>query len=242
VAAGSGGGASTTQAGGRAGTPAAETLLEATQRGDVAEVRRVSALGVNVDERDADGDTALHWAAANGHMEVMRVLVVELGADKDAKNAGGATPLHEAAFIGHVEAMRVLVVELGADKGAKNAYGVTPLHAAAFKGRVEAIKALEQLGAQIDAQAANGETPLKVSIRMGHHQAAQVLRELERTARARKEAATSERAQQAAKAEAQSKVRGVELAPVCGVGDAVSLAHGWVVSSEVPAAGFLWRC
>ena len=32
-------------------------------------------------------------------------------------------------------------------------------------------------------------TPLAVSIRRGHHQAAQVLRELERTARARKEAA-----------------------------------------------------
>jgi ATPase subunit of ABC transporter with duplicated ATPase domains len=126
---------------------------------------------------------------------------------------------------------------------------------------VEAIKLLEQLGAQIDVQAADGETPLKTSIRKGHHQAAEVLRELERTARARKEAATSERAQQAtehanrmaaelieeeereqaAKAEAQSKVRGVELAPVCGVSDAVSLAHGWVVSSEVPAAAFLWR-
>ena len=50
-----------------------------------------------------------------------------------------------------------------------------------------------------------------------------------------------EEREQAAKAEAQSKVRGVELAPVCGVSDVVSLAHGWVVSSEVPAAGFLWR-
>ena len=30
--------------------------------------------------------------------------------------------------------------------------------------------------------------------------------------------------------------------PVCGVSDAVSLAHEWVVSSEVPEAAFLWRC
>jgi ankyrin repeat protein len=141
-----------------------------------------------------------------------------------------------------MEVLRVLVVELGADKDAKNAVGSTPLHWAAVNGQMEAIKALEQLGAQIDVQAANGDTPLKLSIRLGHHQAAQVLRELERAARARKEAATSERAQQATeKAEAQSKVRGVELAPVRGVSDAVSLAHGWVASSEVPAAGFLWR-
>jgi hypothetical protein len=50
-----------------------------------------------------------------------------------------------------------------------------------------------------------------------------------------------EEREHAAKAEAQSKVRGVELAPVCGVSDVVSLAHGWVVSSGVPAAAFMWR-
>jgi hypothetical protein len=48
-----------------------------------------------------------------------------------------------------------------------------------------------------------------------------------------------EEREQAAKA--QSKVRGVELPPVCGVSDAVSLARRRVVSSEVPAAAFLWR-
>jgi hypothetical protein len=40
--------------------------------------------------------------------------------------------------------------------------------------------------------------------------------------------------------EAQRKVRGVELAPVRGVSDAMSLVHEWVASSEVPAAAFLW--
>jgi ankyrin repeat protein len=81
AAAGSSGGASTTQAGGRAGTPAAETLLEAALIGDVTEVRRlVVAMGVNLEKRNADGATALLYAAAKGHVEVLRVLV-ELGAD-----------------------------------------------------------------------------------------------------------------------------------------------------------------
>jgi hypothetical protein len=123
------------------------------------------------------------------------------------------------------------------------------------------IKALVLLGAQLNAQTAQGLTPLQLSIHHGHHQAAQVLSELERTARARKAAATIERAQQAERmaaehaeriaaelieeeerdeaAKAQSKVRGVELAPVRGVCDAVSLAHRWVASSEVPAVAFL---
>jgi hypothetical protein len=104
-----------------------------------------------------------------------------------------------------------------------------------------------------------------MSVRHGIHQAAQVLKQLERSARTRKAAATSERTQQAARqdtaeakeaermaalmieegereeaATAQSKVRGVELAPVRAVSDAVSLGVG-VWRSEVPAAAFLWR-
>jgi ankyrin repeat protein len=104
--------------------------------------------------------------------------------------------LLEAAYRGNVAEVRRLAA-LGVDVNAEGLGGVRPLHWAAFKGRVEVIKALVQLGAQIDAQSADGETPLKLCIRVVHHQAAQV-RELERTARARKEAATSERAQQAA--------------------------------------------
>jgi 5-enolpyruvylshikimate-3-phosphate synthase len=126
-------------------------------------------------------------------------------------------------------------------------------------GGYTCIKVLAQLGAQVDAQTHSGHTPLQLSIQVGHHQAAQLLRELERAARTQKAAATSERTEQAVEAaermgaqlieeeerkeaaEAQSKVRGVELAPVCGLSDAMSLAHGWVASSEVPAAAFLWR-
>jgi ankyrin repeat protein len=97
------------QAGGRAGTPAAGALHLAAESGDVVEVRRLAALGVNLEERDADGATALHIASMHGHVEAIKVLVVQLGADKDAKTADGATALHMAAVNGHVEAMKVLL-------------------------------------------------------------------------------------------------------------------------------------
>ena len=69
---------------------------------------------------------------------------------------------------------------------------------------MEAIKLLAQLGADIAVRAVNGETPLQASIREGHHQAAQVLRELESTARAQ-QAAAKERAQQAAEQDMAEK-------------------------------------
>ena len=91
-------------------------------------------------------------------------------------------------------------MELGADKDAKDATGGRPLHYAACAGHVEAIKLLAQLGAEVDPHRCDdGATPLQLSVHHGQHQAAQLLRELERTARTRKAAATSERVQQAAR-------------------------------------------
>jgi hypothetical protein len=41
------------------------------------------------------GHTALHWAAAKGHVEAVRWLL-RCGADVDARNFAGSTPLHTA--------------------------------------------------------------------------------------------------------------------------------------------------
>ena len=95
------------------------TLLQAIYDDDMVEVRRLLTIGVNVDERYENRDTALHCASAKGRVEVIKLLV-EHGADKEAKDADGATPLHLAAFNGHVEAIKLLV-QLGLNKEAKTA-------------------------------------------------------------------------------------------------------------------------
>ena len=81
-------------------------------------INELVQLGGDKDVKDANGRTALHAAASNGHVEAINVLV-QLGLDKEAKDAGGGTPLHYAAVEGHVEAINVLV-QLGACK-----YGCT---------------------------------------------------------------------------------------------------------------------
>ncbi len=54
------------------------------------------AKGADVNAKDKDGGTPLHWAAKNGHKDVAELLIAK-GADMNARNKDGGTPLHWAA-------------------------------------------------------------------------------------------------------------------------------------------------
>jgi ankyrin repeat protein len=100
-------------------------LLEAAEKGDLPEVKRLLAGGADKDaRRKFDGWTPLHLAAWKNHVDVVRCLL-EAGADKNAKNDQGDTPIHWAVDLGHVDAVRCLL-EAGADPSAKGWGGRTP--------------------------------------------------------------------------------------------------------------------
>jgi hypothetical protein len=84
----------------------------------------------NVDETNANGETALHLVAKMKSAASVLLLCDELGANVCATNNVGETPLHVAAKRGATSTIRVLVA-LGADVGAKDGEGKTPLHVAA---------------------------------------------------------------------------------------------------------------
>jgi ankyrin repeat protein len=158
-------------------------MHNAAAAGDVVTIRRLVAEGADV---NVPGDRALHLAAQEGHVDAVRVLM-ELGAGKEASAADGWRPLHSAAYRGQVAVVKTLV-ELGADKETSAVDGMRALHTAAWHGHVAVLTTLVELGADIGALTLKGETPLQLNIRFGHHQAAQVLKELERSARTKKEA------------------------------------------------------
>eukprot|EP01065_Artemidia_motanka_P029409 TRINITY_DN35524_c0_g1_i1.p1 TRINITY_DN35524_c0_g1~~TRINITY_DN35524_c0_g1_i1.p1 ORF type:complete len:468 (+),score=126.29 TRINITY_DN35524_c0_g1_i1:74-1477(+) len=54
------------------------------------------------------GSTTLHWAAARGHLAMMRWLLAE-GADASAQNFGGSTPLHSACSNGQMQSLELLL-------------------------------------------------------------------------------------------------------------------------------------
>ena len=60
-----------------------------------------------VDERDEEGNTPLHLAARNGHMEVVQLLVRH-GADRRIRNSEGKTPGKVARDAGHKRIAAVL--------------------------------------------------------------------------------------------------------------------------------------
>jgi ankyrin repeat protein len=94
---------------------------------------------------------ALTWAARNGRVDALEVLVAR-GAAVDADVYRG-TALIWAAACGHVDAIQRLVA-LGADPNQRATFGgpghgegATALHLAAQNGRIDAIRALLDLGA-----------------------------------------------------------------------------------------------
>ena len=163
-------------------------FFEAAQRGDAAAALQLLAAGANIDQRDAQGAVALHWAARFGHVNVVRTLL-EAEANIDQRDAQGETPLHWAARQGQPGTALLLLeagirgVRAGQTKsvepsersnyakralrlhgvGTEDAFDVdewTPLHEAARTGNAAEARALLRAGAQLAAEDKQGMTPL----------------------------------------------------------------------------------
>lgn len=99
------------------------------QRGDNAGLAALlqSDPSTDLDARDSQNVTALHWAAINAHIATCRFLL-DSGADVDP--VGGdlmATPLQWAARNGHLYVVHLLLSR-GADPNSKDTQGFNTLH------------------------------------------------------------------------------------------------------------------
>jgi len=144
-------------------------VLELTYSSDSLPISRdVLEEQINVDKLDSNGDTALHRAAVQGHIDVV-MLLVQYGANVDVRDQYGRTPLSRAAARGHLKAVTWLVYEAGADVESKDNGGWTPLSRAAVNGHLEAVKLLvEEAGANVDSKDEDGQTPLSCAAMNGH--------------------------------------------------------------------------
>jgi ankyrin repeat protein len=124
---------------------------DAAQRKDLPALRTLVSRKVNVNAPQADGTTALHWAAHYNDTETVKLLL-RAGANPAVMNRFGASPLSEAALSGNVELIKALL-EAGADaKAASTLDGETVLMTAARSGNLDAVRLLLDRGADVNAR------------------------------------------------------------------------------------------
>ncbi len=150
------------------GNPA--TAVEAVSEPDAARLARLAALGdvnglqilldagvdVSVHE-PLHGATALHNAAAQGHLKLVQVLI-DRGATLASEDHHGATAMIYAAYQGRVEIVQLLLAQ-GAEVDHRPRQGPTALTAACLRGHQDVVRALLLAGASPSLADANEFNP-----------------------------------------------------------------------------------
>jgi len=112
--------------------------------------------GADPNKVDVDGDSALYYAASNGHAEVVRMLVAH-GGEWASFGASGPALLAAAAG-GHGEVVGELLDQ--GDDVNRAFQGLTPLMAAASQGDDELVRKLVPSGAKFESEDLDGDTAL----------------------------------------------------------------------------------
>ena len=148
-------------------------LVDAARHRNLAAVRALLAGGADVDAAQADGATALHWAA---HWDDLAAadLLLRAGASPDLSNDLGVVPLSLACTNASAAMVRRLL-EGGADPNA-GALPASPLMTCARTGNPDAVKALVTRNADVNAaEPRRGQTALMGAVAGGHPDVVRVL-------------------------------------------------------------------
>ncbi len=151
-------------------------LIEAAKNQDRDVVAALLSRGADVNATQADGASALHWAAYRDDLETANLLL-RAGAAVGATNDLGASPLWLACN----NASAAMVERLLTAKANPNAAlpsGETILMTAARTGNEEAVRSLIAHGADVNAaEDSRGQTALMWAVAQKHSAVVQVLLE-----------------------------------------------------------------
>jgi len=149
-----------------------EDLLQASQRDDLAGVKKALVNGANVNARDfrQPGYTSLMLASLNGNFEIVKLLV-QAGANVNAKNTDGNNALIFAVERMHPDIVKLLLIN-HANVNSENKEGWTALMlvsgcAMPGSGNFEIAGLLISNGAKVNAKNNNLDTPLIIAVSFG---------------------------------------------------------------------------
>ena len=117
-----------------------DAAADLARNGDAIGLGALLKGGLQVDARDAKGNTLLMLASYHGWAEVVKLLL-KSGASVDLRNDKGQTPLGGVAFKGYVE-IATLLLDAGADPLADQG-GSTPADFATLAGKTEILALLQ---------------------------------------------------------------------------------------------------
>lgn len=120
-------------------------LIEAVRNQDHESVRALLGANVDVDAREGDGATALHWAVVRDDAGLVDQLL-RAGADVNAANDYGVTPVALACLNRNGRLVEALLTA-GADPNATTTMGETLLMSCAGTGTTAAVASLLEHGA-----------------------------------------------------------------------------------------------
>ena len=177
-----------------------EDWFRASRENNVSALKKFVSAGFAADTRNAEGNSALHLAAAGGAQGAADLLL-KRGLAIDLRGSNERTPLMEAVMADQTEIVRWLLRQ-GADPRLKDKEGFKPLMLAvregksgaveelapydredldpalllaALVGRADVIDSLTNFGSSVYARMEDGRTPLMIAAENGHTESVKLL-------------------------------------------------------------------
>lgn len=140
-----------------------QALFTAVQEGNFKEVKNLIAQGADVNAKDINEKTPLHFAAQSGNIKMAKFLLKN-GVELEAKDDGNSTPLYYAAATGKDKMVKYLLSKGANPNAVQNNW--TALLFACWQGNKKMVKTLLAGGADVNYETNFASGPVDVVVRM----------------------------------------------------------------------------